>query len=42
MKGQQDFSFTDCASFSIMNDLSVKVPFAFDGHFEKADFIASS
>ena len=35
---RQDFSFTDCTSFSIMKDLSIMNAFAFDRHFEKAGF----
>ena len=35
---QQDFSFTDCTSFSIMKEFSITNAFTFDGHFEKAGF----
>lgn len=34
----QDLSFTDCTSFSIMNDLSIANSFTFDSHFKKAGF----
>jgi uncharacterized protein len=32
------WSFTDCTSFALMNDLSITEAFAFDGHFEQAGF----
>ena len=32
------WSFTDCASFALMNDLSISEAFTFDGHFEQAGF----
>lgn len=34
----QDLSFTDCTSFSIMSDLSITNTFAFDSHFRNAGF----
>lgn len=34
----QDLSFTDCTSFSIMKVLSIADAFAFDSHFRKAGF----
>jgi uncharacterized protein len=37
-KKDQGLSFTDCVSFSIMNDLSIKNVFTFDAHFRKAGF----
>ena len=35
---RQDFSFTDCTSFSIMKDLSITDAYSFDSHFQKAGF----
>jgi predicted nucleic acid-binding protein len=32
------WSFTDCASFALMRELSVSEAFAFDQHFEEAGF----
>lgn len=35
----KDFSFTDCASFVIMQELGLKEAFAFDHHFEQMGFL---
>ena len=35
----KDFSFTDCTSFTIMNDMKIKKVFCFDKHFEQYGFI---
>ena len=35
----QDFSFTDCTSFSIMSSLKLKSVFTFDKHFEQFEGI---
>ena len=32
------WSFTDCTSFELMNDLSITAAFTFDNHFEQAGF----
>ncbi len=32
------WSFTDCTSFALMNDLSITEAFAFDSHFAQAGF----
>jgi len=32
------WSFTDCASFALMKDLSINKAFTFDSHFEQAGF----
>ncbi len=32
------WSFTDCTSFELMNQLNIKDAFAFDGHFSEAGF----
>jgi predicted nucleic acid-binding protein len=32
------WSFTDCTSFTLMNDLSITEAFTFDNHFEQAGF----
>ncbi|MGI0081069.1 MAG: type II toxin-antitoxin system VapC family toxin [Nitrososphaerales archaeon] len=39
-QGSQDksWSFTDCTSFALMNELSVPDSFAFDSHFKEAGF----
>ena len=34
----QDFSFTDCASFALMQDLRLSAAFAFDQHFRIIGF----
>ena len=34
----QGISFTDCVSFSIMNDMSIETVFSFDHHFRIAGF----
>ena len=34
----KSWSFTDCTSFALMNDLSVTDSFAFDSHFREAGF----
>ncbi len=35
----KDFSFTDCTSFIIMHELSLKEVFTFDKHFQQMGFI---
>jgi len=37
----KDFSFTDCASFAVMEMLDIREAFAFDKHFEQYGFIFS-
>jgi predicted nucleic acid-binding protein len=34
----KDFSFTDCTSFALMEQLGLKTAFAFDRHFEQYGF----
>ncbi len=34
----KDFSFTDCTSFTIMNELDLKEVFTFDKHFQQIEF----
>jgi uncharacterized protein len=36
----EDFSFTDCTSFSVMKSLKLKRAFAFDKHFEQFEGIS--
>ena len=33
--GDHDFSFTDCTSFALMEDLNMNTAFAFDAHFRE-------
>jgi len=35
----KDFSFTDCASFGLMEILGIKEAFSFDKHFEQFGFV---
>jgi len=35
---EKDFSFTDCTSFAVMQQLGITTAFAFDGHFEQFGF----
>jgi hypothetical protein len=35
----KDFSFTDCTSFAVMQQLGITTTFAFDEHFEQFGFI---
>jgi predicted nucleic acid-binding protein len=35
----KNFSFTDCTSFVLMNDMNIKKYFAFDDHFKQAGFV---
>jgi len=36
--GDKDFSFTDCTSFAVMQQLGITTAFAFDEHFEQFGF----
>jgi predicted nucleic acid-binding protein len=36
--GDKDFSFTDCTSFAVMQQLGITNAFAFDEHFEQFGF----
>lgn len=40
MKAQKDktYSFTDCTSFAVMNDLAISTSFTFDDHFKQIGF----
>jgi predicted nucleic acid-binding protein len=35
---EHDFSFVDCCSFAVMQDLRISLAFAFDRHFVRAGF----
>jgi predicted nucleic acid-binding protein len=35
----KDFSFTDCTSFAVMQQLGITIAFAFDEHFEQFGFM---
>ena len=38
-KSDQDFSFTDCMSFIVMEMLKINKVFSFDRHFDQYGFI---
>ena len=39
MYDDKDFSFTDCVSFVVMQEMGIKEAFAFDHHFNQIGFV---